>query len=58
MNSKYTFIIFCLFFTEEGNEGEREGEKHPCARETMGCLLHAPKLETWPAAQAPAVTGN
>ena len=27
-------------------EGEREGEKHPCVRDTMiGCLSHAPNWD-------------
>ena len=31
-------------FRETGREGEREGEKDQCVRETsIGCLLHAPK---------------
>ena len=39
-------------------EGEREGEKHPCARDTsIGCLSHAP---SWGPARNPAcaLTGN
>ena len=43
-------FIFCFYlkiffiFRERGRrEGEREGEKHQCAGETLiGCLLHAP----------------
>ena len=32
-----------LFIFERGREGEREGEKHQCVRETStSCLLHAP----------------
>ena len=38
------FLRFYLFiFREKGTEGEREGRKHRCARETsVGCLSHAP----------------
>ena len=38
------FSKFYLFiFRERGRKGEREGEKHPCERETfIGCLLQAP----------------
>ena len=36
------FFIY-LFFRERGREGEREEEKHWCARDTLiRCLLHAP----------------
>ena len=36
------FYLFC--FRERGREGEREGEKHQCARGiSVGCFLHAPK---------------
>ena len=35
--------IYLFTFRERGREGEREGEKQQCARDTlMGCLLHAP----------------
>ena len=45
--------VLCLFFKkrfylfvfrERRREGEREGEKHQCARETSmcGCLAHTP----------------
>ena len=34
---------FIYFFRERGREGEREGEKQQCARDTsIDCLLHAP----------------
>ena len=39
-------FFFCLFlfdFREHGKEGEREGGKHQCERETsIGCLWQAP----------------
>ena len=37
-------LLFILFiFRERGREGEREGEKHPCVRDTpISCLSHAP----------------
>ena len=43
----YTSEIFKKFylfiFREWGKEGEREGEKHPCARQTSTyCFLHTP----------------
>ena len=32
-----------IYFREKGREGEREGKKHQCARETsIGCLSHTP----------------
>ena len=34
--------FYLFIFRERGREGEREGEKHQCARETLiGCSLHA-----------------
>ena len=37
------FLKFLLYFREEGREGEREGVKHQCERETLiSCLPHAP----------------
>ena len=46
-NYSFSFSFFKRFylfiFKEQGREGEREGEKHRCARETLiGHLLHAP----------------
>ena len=40
----YLFIRFYLFaFRESSREGESEGEKHECVRDTViGCLSHAP----------------
>ena len=40
----FFFLRFHLFtFRERGSEGEREGEKHQCARETsIGCLSCIP----------------
>ena len=53
--SENDFIIF----RAGGREGEREGEKHQCVRDTaIGCLSHTPKLEIWPTAQACALTEN
>ena len=42
MARSFIFLRFYLFtFREKGREGEREGEKHQCGRETWtGCLLH------------------
>ena len=38
---KKRFYLFS--FREMGREGEREGEKHVCVRDTLaGCLLHTP----------------
>ena len=46
-------------FREMGREGEREGEKDQCVRETsIGCLLHAPKWGLGPTTQARALTRN
>ena len=57
----FIFISF-YFFTDSrkrGREGEREGEKHRCERETLiGCLLHVPQLGTKLATQVWALTGN
>ena len=36
-------IIYLFIFREMGRQGEREGEKHWCARDTsISCLSHAP----------------
>ena len=68
--SSYCEIYFLLFtylfnfkwfyvFWERATKVEREGAKHQCARETsIGCLLRAPQLGTWPTTQACALTGN
>ena len=48
---------FLFIFRERGREGEREGEKHRCERETLiGCFSHAPQQQTKPATQACALT--
>ena len=39
----YLFLNILFIFRERGREGEREGEKHQCERETsIGCLLYMP----------------
>ena len=44
---------------EKGWEGEEEGEKHQCERETsVGCLLHVSLPGIKPATQIYAQTGN
>ena len=36
-------ILFIYLFLERGREGESEGEKHQCERETsIDCLLRKP----------------
>ena len=46
-------------FKERRREGEREGEKHQCERETpIGCLSFALQPGTEPVTQACALTGN
>ena len=36
-------LFFKFIFRERGREGEREGEKHQCARDiSIGCLSHTP----------------
>ena len=45
-------------FRERGREGEREGGKHRCARETDWLLLVCPQMGTRPTTQACALTGN
>ena len=54
---KQDFIY--LLFREREREGDREGEKQQCARDTsVGCLLHAPNRGTWATTQARALAGN
>ena len=54
-------IFIFNFCRQREREGEREGEKHQCVRETsiswMGCLSHTPNWRTWPTAQACALSG-
>ena len=39
----FVFLDFIYLFLEKGREGEREGEKQRCVRETsIGCLWHTP----------------
>ena len=40
-------------FLERRDGREKEGEKHQCV-----VVFHMPLLETWPATQARALTGN
>ena len=48
---------FSYLFLEKGSEGEREGEKHQCDRETLiSCLSYEPQLGTEPATQACVLT--
>ena len=53
-------IIFIYLFLERGREGEREGEKHQCVRETSidRMPLACPQPGTWPRPLACALTGN
>ena len=62
--SIFIFLRFYLFILERRKE-RRQGEKHPCARDTsmgeryihglpLACLL----LGTWPTTQTCALTGN
>ena len=54
----FFFPKILFIFRERGREGEREGEKHWCVRETsISCLSHA-QPRTWPATQVCALTGN
>ena len=46
-------LFIYLFIREKGREGEREAEKH-----NVWLPLMCPLLETWPATQACALTGN
>ena len=45
----YLFMYVCIYLfilRERGSEGEREGEKHQCAGDTLiGCFLYAPNQE-------------
>ena len=51
------FKKFYLFvFRVKGRKGEREGEKHHCARDTHP--LSHPELGTWPTTQECVLTGN
>ena len=55
----FIYYMFKILFLERGREGEREGEKHQCVRETsVGCLSSTPGLGTKPATQALALTWN
>ena len=53
------FLKKIFIFRVWGREGEREGKKYRCERETLiGCLSCAPKPETWPRTQACALARN
>ena len=56
----FLFKILFIYFRERGREGEREGEKYRCARETLiDGLPHAcPQPGTWPATQVCTLTRN
>ena len=50
---------FIYFFGHRGREGEKEGEKHRCERQTsIICLLYTPEPVTEPTAQACAPARN
>ena len=58
-SSSSFFNIYLFIFGERGREGEREGEKYQCERETLtGCLFHAPHPGAEPTTRACALTGN
>ena len=45
----YFLFLRVYLFREKGKEGESEGDKHPCARETLiKCLSHAPHWRPGP----------
>ena len=51
--------FICLLFRDRGREGEREGDKHPCVRDTLiSCFSREPNWGTWATTQACALTGN
>ena len=53
------FNFFLLLTLKRRREEEREGENHPCERETLiGCILHIPQPGTEPTTQACTVTRN
>ena len=54
------FQVILFIFRERRREGEREGEKHLCVRETSmcGCLWQSPHLGTWPTPKARALTNR
>ena len=56
-----SFIFFrkrFYLFSERGRDGEREGEKHRCGRDTWRLPSTCSQQGTWPAAQACALTRN
>ena len=59
----FIFLIFKIFylfiFRERGGEGEREGENHPCEKESsFSWLPYMPWAGKEPTTQACALTGN
>ena len=51
-------FIYLLLERERGRDGEREREKHQCARETLiSCLSH-PTPRTWDLAHNPGMCPN
>ena len=53
------FILFIFIFKEKGKEGEKEGERHQCEKETsIGCLSDAPQPVIEPTTPECALTGN
>ena len=53
----YFYRFYLFSFRERGREGEREGEKHQCARD-RSVATRTLQMGTWPATQACALTGN
>ena len=59
MSLKIMLKFFKKIFIFREGKGGREGEKHPCERETsIGCLSCATQLGMEPKTQARALTGN
>ena len=49
---------YLFIFRDRGREGEREGEKHRCAKETSVAFHTAPTGDLARTTQACALTGN
>ena len=55
----FSFFKDFIYLKEKGREGEQEGEKHGCERETsICCLWYVPSLGLEPAIQAYALMRN